>query len=131
MAHSSPRPSLFPLVHRPLGYRHRGYFHSQGTLRSPSPPPFSSSIPPSPLLLDPRRRTDLSLFLSFPFLSFRSHLQGAFALNPDIINDAHLDGDIDEEQNVNELSTDGKKRNSDEDEEFEKPVKTTDLGAML
>jgi len=42
-----------------------------------------------------------------------------------------LDGDIDEEQNVNELSTDGKKRNSDEDEEFEKPVKTTDLGAML
>ncbi|KAL7414355.1 major facilitator superfamily domain-containing protein [Mrakia frigida] len=57
--------------------------------------------------------------------------KGAFAFNPDIINDAHLDGEVDEEQNVNELDKDGKKRNSDSDEEYEKPVKTTDVGAML
>lgn len=58
--------------------------------------------------------------------------KGAFSLNPDIINEAELEGEVDEERNVDELDKDGKKtaRHSDEDE-FEKPVKTTDVGAML
>ena len=59
--------------------------------------------------------------------------KGGFSLNPDIINDAELEGEVDEERNVDELDKDGKKkaRTSDEDDEYEKPVKTTDVGAML
>jgi hypothetical protein len=59
--------------------------------------------------------------------------KGAFALNPEIINDAVLEGEVDEERDVDVLDKDGKKvrRESDSEDEYEKPVKTTDVGAML
>lgn len=90
---------------------------------------FVSSLRPVSLFSSLSSLSPSSRCPSFP--SCLRHFQGAFALNPDIINDAHLDGEVDEEQNVNELDKDGKKRNSDSDEEYEKPVKTTDVGAML
>ncbi|KAL7416275.1 hypothetical protein BDY24DRAFT_412485 [Mrakia frigida] len=55
--------------------------------------------------------------------------KGAFAFNPHLINNAELEGEI-ETDDENGVQKDHQ-RPSDEDEKYEKPTKTTDVGAML
>jgi len=51
--------------------------------------------------------------------------KGALSLNPKLINNQDLTGDVDAEHGEAERADDSS------DEKMEKPVKTTDIGAMI
>lgn len=57
--------------------------------------------------------------------------KGAFSLNPSLINDTDVSGEIDAVSGVNALKKRNSNGESEGDDEYEKPVKATDVGAML
>jgi hypothetical protein len=53
--------------------------------------------------------------------------KGSFSLNPKIINNTALTGDVDSERQ----EEDAQREDDSSDEKTEKPTKSTDIGAMI